>query len=144
MSEQLSDQLTNIEVDPNDEVKPNEFKGRKRIAYASYTVPATPDAVSDTIALFVLDKGARITGGRLIQDGLSAASGEISIGIAGDTTKYLGATATSSAGATDFANTAATNFLSETTARERIFITVLTSATVIGNTIQVTLEYVVD
>ena len=139
-----SDQATRFETnDGQNFVDINEWSGRQRIVYWSFTVPAATVAVAETIGLVILPPKARVLAGRVVN---SAAGGSatIDIGITGDLAKYADDLSVVAAGSTDFANTATLNELEETVATEEVFATVAGSALPAAMTLNGKMEYVLD
>lgn len=139
-----SDQATRFETfDGENGIDINEWGGRQRLVFWSFTVPTATVAVAETIGLVILPPKARVLGGRVVNSA-GGGTAAIDIGITGDTTKYANALSVVAAGETDFANTAALNQFEETTATEEVFATVSGSALPAAMTLNGVIEYVID
>ncbi len=126
MASYNSDQYGTVAGAVPDEVKPNEWGGRVRIAAWTYTTPSGGLTVNDTINLVKLPKGARVLGGRVDFGAMSSSTGTATanIGISGAASKYASGLNVDSAGQADFANTTALGMLAETSDEETVFATV--------------------
>lgn len=123
---------------------PRDLVGRVRLAYFSYTVPASSGPGStDTLVLCRVPNLARIIAGTLVVSALGT-SCAASIGYAGATTRYGSALAVAAAGATAFAATAAQNYGDELTAQQDMLLTFSGAAPAAAGTIQGHFLYVVD
>lgn len=124
-----SDQITQLET-TKPQVKPNEIGGRIRVYFFSFTVPTGNAAVSDTIQLVKVPKGARILGGWFAAEAMSTGAGDASVQLGDGTTaaKYLGTTSVDAAAQADFAHTIALAFGEELSAELTLTATVVTEA----------------
>ncbi|NNG04030.1 MAG: hypothetical protein HKM95_08005 [Inquilinus sp.] len=107
-----SDQYARFRAAPRQAVQSNEWHGRVRRAYWSFTTPGGGLAVNDTINLAELPKDARILGGRTVFGAMSSGAGTatVSIGYAGAASRYASNLGVDAAGEADVADTAALNF----------------------------------
>jgi hypothetical protein len=132
-------------------IKPNEFGGRVRVAYASYEAAA----VQDTIEMFNLPNGARILSGELVHDALGAST-TLSVGhaaytnsagdaVALDVDEFKAAAASTSITTVDVAATSALGKNSVVDANEDgLPVTVVIGGANATGTIELTMYYVVD
>lgn len=146
MAVHKSDQITNLDATPRQQIKTNEWNGRVRVAYWSFATPAGTVAVNDTIELVKLPKGARILHGRAFWEAMSSGAGDASvqIGVSGTAGKYLGTTSVDAAGSAVFADTVALNSGEELAADTTIIATALTEAWAAGKKFNGYVLYVVD
>lgn len=94
---------------PSEKIKPNEYSGRLRVAFADVTLAAA--AIADVIQMFNLPNGARIIDGYLtnaalgssttLSVGYAAYKTSANVDVALSTAGYLAAVSTSSAARTD-------------------------------------------
>ncbi len=138
---------------PNTFVKPNEFYGRKRMAYGEYEAAAI--AAGTVIEMFNLPNGARILSGELTYDALDTSS-TLSVGHAGyndstgtavalDVDEWKAAAASTTAQSVDVAATIALGKNGVVNADETgIPVTVVTGGATLSGTIMLVMEYVVD
>ncbi len=122
-----STQVTAIDSVDYDQLKPNEAHGRVRMAFFQFTTLTTGGADGDSFAACEIPKGARVLGGLLVCEAMGS-SVVAAIGITGSTSKYGSAIDVAAAGADDFAHTIVLNYGQETTAKERILITLTGAA----------------
>lgn len=136
-------------------LKPNQLHGRKRVAFFSKTFAS--ESAGANIALCVLPKGARITGGD-ISFSATTGSATIALGLAGkDLTGYIDAAGSVSDGVAlllaaaaitttprvPFANTQALYYGYET--EKELWLTLTTAAASMGTQVlKGHIEYVVD
>lgn len=120
-----STQYADTLAKPAARLKPNEWGGRVRRSWWDFTTPAGGLALTDTVNLVKLPKGARILGGRVGFGAMSSAAGTATadIGYAGAATRYAAAINVDAAGESDFADTAARNFGEELAADQTIIAT---------------------
>jgi hypothetical protein len=131
MAAYKSDQVTGLDATPPSVPKANERHGRLRLHYWSFTTAAgAGPAINDTITVARLPQGARILGGRLVNEAMSTAAGtaQVTLGIAGDTARYLEANSVDAAGGLSFADTVLRNFGDELAAGTDVIATVLGEA----------------
>lgn len=138
-----SDQVAKFEADPRQAVKVNEWGGRVRMAFFSFTAGATGPAIGETIGLVRLPQGARVLHGRITTD-TATVSAAADIGIDGDVDKYAAAASLASVGGVDFADTQALNLGTETTEDEDVFATVSGAALAAGTVLNGYMLYVLD
>ncbi len=141
-----SDQVTNQIAVPVAPIKTNELEGRVRIAYFSYSSPATGMPVAtELIHLCKLPIGARVLRGHVAHDGIGGASGTVDIGYSGAQTRYGDDIAlANTAGAFDFADTYAQNVGDALTAAQTILMLVNTATMTASKNLRGWILYVVD
>jgi len=122
---------------------PDELKGRIRVAYFDYTVPAGGIALNDTVDLCTLPLGARLLGGRYANSAMGG-TGALQIGVAGTAGKYLAATSIAAAGNGSFAADVATNVGDVMTAETTLVATVSTAGWQAGGVLRGHATYVLD
>ncbi len=145
MATVLSEQITKIDSVAFDMLQPNEAHGRERIAFFKYTTPASVGlADGDIVALCEIPKGARVTGGLICFEALGT-SVVGKVGIVGSDAKYLTAgTSMAAIGTALLASTIALNHGVQTTAKERIILTLSGAAPAASKIITGVVRYVVD
>ena len=128
----------------NPPVKGGPEVGGGRVRAMTDTVTYAAQTTSDTIVLFgkKLPVGAVVLGGEVVTSATTGTS-TIAIGITGSTTKYLAATAYTTANIPVKFGSAA-GVLATTTAEEQLFITIGTGNLPASGTLDVILYYVVD
>lgn len=106
MAEHVSEQLALVESIPPRLPGANASHGRLRLAYWSFVTPAGGVAVEDSVRLVRLPRGARVVGGRFSADAMStgAEAASVSIGVAGDTGRFLETTSVDTATSGGFAD----------------------------------------
>lgn len=124
----------------------NELKGRVRLAYFDFTVPAGGAAVADVVQLTQIPKGGRIIGGALAFTAMSSGAGTAQVQIGDGTTadKYLGTTSVDAAGKATFADTAALNYGEEVAAETVVTATVAGEAWAAAAVLKGHVLYVLD
>lgn len=112
MTTYYSTQMTKKTASPPQKVEANEERGRVRMSFFDYTVPAGTVLTTDTIQLCEVPAGARLLGGWLATDALSSAGGTAGVSLGDGTTaaKYLSAADCDAAAQHDFAHTLALGF----------------------------------
>lgn len=138
-----SDQVTKIDSVDYDMLKPNEAHGRVRMAFGSVTTLASGGADGDIYQLFEIPKGARVLGGQIVVEAMGA-SVVAKVGITGDDDKYGSALDVAAAGKDEIGHTIAFNYGVETTAKERVFVTLTGAAPAASKKLYGHLFYVVD
>jgi len=138
---------------PKEFVKPNEYYGRRRVAYGEYEASAI--ASGTVIEMFNLPNGARIMSGELTYDALDTSS-TLSVGHAGynnaagtavalDVDEFKAAAASTTAQSVAVAATIALGKNSVVDADENgILVTVVTGGATLTGTIMLAVEFVVD
>ena len=134
-------------------IKPNEFHGRRRVAYGEYEASAI--AASSVIEMFNLPNGARILGGELTYDALDTSS-TLSVGhaayknsagtvVALDVDEWKAAAASTTAQSVAVAATIALGKNGVVDAdSDGIPVTVVTGGATLSGTIMLVMEYVLD
>jgi len=135
----------NLQATPGSRLlKPNEKQGRKRIAFAEYTIPATGFADGDSIDLFTIPAGARYCRGQMVFDDM----GVLVVASVGDSVvNNRFATAVdvaTAAGSVEIGSRTAALSFNETTKEELISVTLSGGTPLAGAVIKVELEYTVD
>lgn len=125
-------------------LKPNEYRGRVRMAYFTCTLAA--NAVDDTINLVRVPEGGRIIGGHVVFSALSSGGGtaQIQVGTAADPDRYLGTTSVEAAGSSAIANTIALNYGEEVSEDTDVIATVKGEALATAGTLSGHVLFVVD
>ena len=141
-----SDQVTNQDAVPVSPIKPNELEGRVRIAYFSYSSPASsPPEAASTIELCKLPIGARLIKGHYAHDGIGGSSGTCDIGFTGDVDRYADAAVLAdSAGAIDFLDTFAENVGDALTEAKTLLLTTAVATFTASKSLRGWVLYVVD
>jgi hypothetical protein len=141
------------QTEPKLNVKPNEFHGRRRVAYGEYEASAI--ASGTVIEMFNLPNGARILGGELTYDALDTSS-TLSVGhaaynnadgtaVALDVDEWKAAAASTTAQSVPVAATIALGKNGVVDADSTgIPVTVVTGGATLSGTIMLVMEYVVD
>jgi len=140
-------------------IAPNQMGGRVRMAYFTYTTPATTGVTDgQNIGMCVIPKGARVLGGKIIGEAM-AGSAAVDIGLAGndgsgyidaagsvedDDDLFLAAGDVSSAFALTFADTIARNYGYETEKEVILVATAETDDWAAEKDVYGHVEYVVD
>ncbi len=143
MSNYKSDQVTNLDAIPVVYVHANELYGRVRRSYFSYTTPAGGLAISDTIELTKVPKGARLLGG-LVVNGAMATTAALELGDGTTSDKYLAAASVAAAGQVDFGNLIAKNFGEQLAAALTLTATVVTAVWAAAEQLDGYVDYMVD
>jgi hypothetical protein len=146
MAEHKSDQIAGQDATPVILAKASALHGRVRVAYWSFTTPTGGVAISDTITLVRLPRGARVLGGHFTVEAMSSGGGAatLSLGVAGAATRYLEATSVDAATAGDFADTIARNFGDERAAETDVIATASVEAWAAARRFDGWLAYAVD
>jgi len=141
------------ENSPTTKIKPNEFAGRRRVAYGEYEAAAI--ASGTVIEMFNLPNGARILSGECTYDALDTSS-TLSVGhaayvnaagtaVALDVDEFKAAAASTTAQSVPVAATIALGKNSVVDANaDGILITVVTGGATLTGTIMLAMEYVLD
>jgi hypothetical protein len=145
MATVYSDQMTTVNTAPK-HVKTNEWQGRVRQMYWTYTVPAGNQAINDLIELVKLPIHARILGGRIAFSAMTTggAAASVQIGTAADATRYLETTSVDAVGGADFADTIARNYGEELTVETTVIAKVVTEAWAAAGVFKGHILYAVD
>lgn len=124
----LSAELTTVDSQSSDKLKPNELEGRVRQARFSFTTPAAGVAIGENVALTTLPAGARLVSAKFLHGAMGAAAladigifgadgtGFIDVAgtIADDPDRYAKDIDVAAAGEFVFADTVAQNYGDET------------------------------
>lgn len=129
---------TKMKSIPPDMLAPNSNNAKVRVSVDTYE--ANGEAAASVIHMFKIPKGARVLGGSLLTDDLSA-DATISVGISGTAAKYLAATVCTTANQkTDFSLIDTLGV--ELTAEEEIILT--TGVSAITGTIRLIMYYAME
>lgn len=141
-----SDQFTKLDASPPERLPPDEFYGRRRVSYFSFTVPVGNAAINDTVQLCRVPAGARLLGGKFKSEAMTTGAGAASIQLGDGTTaaKYLGTTSIDAAAEGEFADTVALNYGEKLASELTLTATVVTEAWAAGQRLLGEVEYVVD
>lgn len=142
-----SDQMAKVLGTPTKLVKPNEFGGRVRTMWFSYTVGASPN-IGDVVTCGKIPANARLLGGNIYWSATQGASATIALGsIVGTTTTtaaYLAAVATASTAKVPVCATQALGAGTVTTAETTVIATNATAAWTAASVLNGNVDYVVD
>lgn len=141
-----SDQVTKLAAVPPQRLATDEEGGRRRTAFAEFTVPAGNVAVAKTIAMLKLPAGARLLGGKIAFEAMSTAGGTAQVTVGDGTTaaRFLGTTSVDAAGVAEIGNTVALDFGVKLTAETYIILTTAGEAWAATKKIRLTVDYVAD
>jgi hypothetical protein len=131
---------------PSRRVKTNEWHGRDRKAFFSYTVPTGNNVVGDVIELCEIPAGSRLFGGMAAWEAMSSAGGDssVQIGVTGTVAKYLATTSVDAAGVALIGNTIALFYGEELTSDILLIATVTTEAWVAAKKFYGHMSYMLD
>lgn len=124
--------------------QPNEGGGRVRYFYDTYLQGGSAGAIGDVIHMKKLPAGARIVPGGKLFWGTGTASELLAVGVTGDATKFLAATAATTAGDADLKAHMAAGATYETPAEIEVIVTNSVAAIAANQRITVHIPYVID
>lgn len=138
-----SDQMAKVLGNPTKLVKPNEFGGRIRTMFFSYTVGASPN-IGDVVTLGRIPANARLIAGNIGTDTAQGASATAALGTSANAALYLAAVTLNSTAKVPVFATKALGYGTTLAAETTLLLTNATAAWTAASIIQGNFDYVVD
>lgn len=146
MANHQSDQYAKLATTPPGMNPSGDMRGRLRVAFWTFTTPGGGVGINDTIELVELPVGARLLGGKTVNEAMTSGAGaaQYDIGYAGDAARYGAAIDVDAAGEDFFGNTFALKYGDVMTVRRVLMATVKTEAWAAAKRFDGEIRFVID